>query len=46
MAEEILALTGEPAEKLSFVHVILESFVSVDEDHGNLVVVLASEFLI
>ena len=35
---------GEFAEKLLFVHAVLERLATVDEDDGDLVVVLAAKF--
>ena len=39
-------LAGEPPQKLALVHVVLEGFAAVDEDDGNLVVILAAELLV
>ena len=36
-------LAGQAAEKLAFVHAVLEGFASVDEHDGNLVVELAAK---
>ena len=38
-----MSLAGELPQKLLFVHAVLERFATVDEDDGDLVVVLAAE---
>lgn len=35
--------TGEFAEEFLFVHAVLEGFVAVNEDDGNLIAILAAE---
>jgi len=42
--EQVLA--GELAQEFPLVHAVLKGLASVDEDHGNFVVVLAAEFKI
>jgi hypothetical protein len=36
-------LAGQLAQKLLFIHVVLEGFAAIDEDDGDFVVVLAAE---
>jgi hypothetical protein len=38
-----VSLAGELPQEFLFIHVVLERFASVDEDDGDLVVVLAAE---
>jgi len=39
-------LAGQLAQELPLIHVVLESLVAVDEDDGNLVVVLSAQFMV
>jgi len=38
-----IALAGQSPQKLLLVHVVLEGFAAIDEDHGDFVVVLAAK---